>query len=121
MVSTIKPFNPYKILDLPSKQFWKIMKEKNTIDPNFYYYSDNINTFIEEVDISDDLKDIENLEIVSQDDQRLQNMNIWIGQKNVTTHAHYDSYDNIVVQIQGNKVNILFFLFFVLFFTFFLF
>jgi hypothetical protein len=86
----------YKTEQVSRSDFFKHLKQKESKE--FWYYQDDLDVFTG--DVYDDLG--EGLsEMIST--PKKSSMGIWMGQKGVTAHAHYDSYDNVYVQIQGRK------------------
>ena len=101
-LSFVNRVNPYVVMEMEAKQFWRKMERRNPMeDPNYYYFSENVVSVVEQMDILEDIERVNWLELGSQSDT--QNINLWVGQKGVVTHAHYDSFDNFIVQIRGEK------------------
>lgn len=93
-VAGIAAISPPRIVDLPAAEFLAALDRDG---PPFHYFRDDFVECAGEL-----LEDIKPARQLLLDPARCL-VTLWIGQRLVRTHAHYDSYENFHVQLRGHK------------------
>lgn len=99
-IDSIQWETPYVIENVTRKSFFEHLSSKDDDDlkREFWYYQDDFDGFTE-----GSFEDIGyGLDQIVATPEKV-SIGIWIGEKGVTTHAHYDSYYNVYAQISGRK------------------
>lgn len=90
--------NPHDIQNLSAVEFFDRVVHATNENGSFVYYTGGLGSKV----LAQDVEPIKPL-IVGP----LEHVNVWVGQANVTTHMHQDTYENFFVQIKGKKLFLL--------------
>jgi hypothetical protein len=90
--------NPHHVGDMNKHAFFDAVEGKEPQDDDgdgrFVYYTGNLNA----PGLGKDVQPLKPL-ITG----KVEHVNLWVGQKGVVTHLHQDTYDNLFVQLVGEK------------------
>lgn len=87
--------NPFRIQDMSKNEYFDRMTTTNSTPSSFVYYTGNFNT----PQLAAEVHPLSEVLIP----KKVEHVNIWAGQAGVSTHLHFDTYENFYVQLYGKK------------------